>query len=258
MLLHADCTKDDQWRAAVASLKACLKDTTCASLFNAACEAFWTATCQEELSMADSMLALKNALLCTGSDELVGFELLESIIWRGELDDKSSLRQKINEHLSAVPGINQRQLDIMLKSEELDTQALVSELIRPEMKESADLLVSGDPKKILDGFCKLAQLPHNNIEDETVCHLVETLSSSNIAGGHPSNRHLRPDDRMDSAIRPILRRSYMESLCNPLIDLCKYTHNESSRKSCVRKILIESLFYAFPIYVQGDDIQIKT
>ena len=244
MLLHADCTEKQQWKAAVAMAKTTMPDAFSATQFENTCEDIAELLDQEELTLSD-VLTLLNSLMLSDDEEIISLDLLSKILWTLESsDDDANLDQVI---ASALPEHTENGGMLLQASspDQSDRLELMMSLVNKTVRQAVDQLCSEDPKAIVSGFCDLALTSDIDLmEDSLISDLVTVLSGKNAQKTNSLGRH----DRMDherSMITQLLKRAKLESVASPLCQLYGY-RTEDKAKHFARSITVEALFNILP------------
>ena len=244
MLLHADCSEEQKWRAATACLKTRMEDSVSAALFHETSERLAESLRHEKsFTIAESIQFLRTVLLVSDED-VVGYQLIDQITEtiknpEGGCDLDSVLLNLVPAHLRS-----QRILVPALSSNECDSHEILSMLIREGIRTAISDLCSGDTVKMLSGFCRLAK------EMESQCHssdlmrdLMSMLSEMPLWIDNRTSESSWTEAR--NLIHTFLTRKRLADVHNPLctLHLCV---SEAARHDSLRKLTVKALFSLLP------------
>ena len=238
MLLHASCSEEKRWRAAVGCMKQILDDTMAAALFDDTCQAIAESLSHRRRPFAENLTFLRNLML-SGDEDTSGCGLMDCIVRIVHQTEENHSLDHVLVNMLPADLQNREFILQALSSDGQNSIGLLMTLTNPNSRSAMTRLCSGEPAEIFIGFCQLMQQTEPAFRQDTLLSDVFAISEVDLL----TARHavsgadiwLKAKGIVGMFLQPHLR-SMDYSLCSLLLH-----KSDGSRDYDVRKLVTEAL-----------------
>ena len=239
MLLHATCSEEKRWRAAVACMQSRLCDTMAAAVFDDACQAVAESLGQRRMSLAENLTFLRDLLLSGNEDDL-SCGLVDCIIKAvHQTEEDHSLDHAL---VNLLPEKLQNREFILqaLSSDGQNSIGLLMSLATSNSRSAMTYLCSGEPTELFIGFCRLMQQTEPTFREDRLLTDIFEISNLDLL----TARHAISDADVWTETKKNLGMFLKPRLTSMDLSLCSLlVHNsDGSRDHIVRTLVVEALY----------------
>ena len=240
VVMHTTCPEEQQWKAAVALLRASLSDTASSLLMDKACDQIYSAIQNGPLTFAGCVKWLRSMPLADDSP-LAACELLDGIlaVCQGSPGGGEKLSQSIETCLHYT------QLNACfasaLNSHTAAREEMLIQLVEADQRDALNKACSNDAWNVLHGFCRIA-LRCNPPSPGLVLLLMEMLSKEDIKNSEFFVKSDCGGEVLKQTAKSMLRTCGMSDIFTPLWQL--HGTLDLNRKRFLMREIVMTAFFA--------------
>lgn len=250
ILLHADCSEQYRWKAAVAYMKNLMSHSNDAAFFGMACETVWGISNSDLDSIHENIDSVRN-IICQSDRELLdGLHLLEVIFTSLDDTDKAALLDdEIQKLLSeSQPSLSKQDINQIVTSlEERDDRKLLTQMIEPKIKKCIQQLGSSNRHNFMESLKNLEKTTGAKLQDKLAFHLLSIVCQR--ADTNYRYNSFDPEMKAKGFISKIFDAYGSSFPCDSICNLCKKGQEKKWKLHHIKSVVVETLFHILPNFV---------